>query len=275
MAQDDKNNVNKKWEKILLHLNDEESAMQEAPIDEIYKELELEGVNVEAFIKKFEEKREEIRNTEPNRSFSPFSFIEKYFHSLIQLFLNYKKPVFSLGLIIILAVIIIKAYYPINRGMTYRDQEVVVFEKIKELDQELIILNQKGKYDEAIPIARQIVYLLNQHAGERHPDTAKALNNLAVLYKEINDYNQAEKFYLRALNIQSNVLEEGNEDTIATLNNLGLLYEKMMGFEKAESLYKDIIAIQEKRLGLKHPKTIQSRENLKILYDVIEKQRNQ
>ena len=273
MTKDNKKNANDKWEKILLHLKDEENAMHGAPIEEINKELKTEGIDVEAFIKKFEGKRKEI-NEKESRLVPPMIYIEKFFHSLAQLFLNYKKPVFSLSLILILAVFIIKAFYPVNRDVTYRDQEAIIVKRIKELNQKLIILNQKGGYHKAIPVANQIVSLLSRHAGERHPDTAKALNNLAVLYKEINDYNQAEKLYLRALKIQSNVLEEGHEDIIATLNNLGLLYEKKKDFKKAGSLYKNIIAIREKTLGLKHPKTIESHKNLKILYEVIEKERN-
>ena len=60
--------------------------------------------------------------------------------------------------------------------------------------------------------------------GERHPDTAASLNNLAVLLEAQGDYAAAKPLYEQALAIHKAVLGERHPDTATSLNNLaGLL----------------------------------------------------
>jgi hypothetical protein len=49
-------------------------------------------------------------------------------------------------------------------------------------------LHGEGRYSEAIPRARQVLQIRKAALGERHPDTAESLNNLAVLLKAQGDY---------------------------------------------------------------------------------------
>ncbi|CAA6820144.1 MAG: TPR repeat [uncultured Sulfurovum sp.] len=55
----------------------------------------------------------------------------------------------------------------------------------------------------------------------------KALRNLGLLYKEKKEYNQAEEYYLKAI-------ESGNMDA---LNNLGILYSEKKEYNQAEEYY--------------------------------------
>ncbi|MEN1682131.1 MAG: tetratricopeptide repeat protein, partial [Planctomycetota bacterium] len=42
----------------------------------------------------------------------------------------------------------------------------------------------QGHYDEAEPLHQQSLEIRREQLGDRHPDVAQSLNNLAVLYRE-------------------------------------------------------------------------------------------
>ena len=67
------------------------------------------------------------------------------------------------------------------------------------------------------------------------------LNNLAILYKNTQRINDAEAYYLRALEIRERLASahpEAYEAVVAdTLNNLANLYSDMQQFYEAEKCY--------------------------------------
>ena len=74
--------------------------------------------------------------------------------------------------------------------------------KLSSLNKQVTELYQAGKFNEAIPIAQEFLELSEKALGPDHPDTATALNNLAVLYHSMGDYAKAEPLYQRALKIR-------------------------------------------------------------------------
>ncbi|MBV8330189.1 MAG: tetratricopeptide repeat protein, partial [Verrucomicrobia bacterium] len=60
--------------------------------------------------------------------------------------------------------------------------------------------------------------------GPKDPETAEAINELAVLFQKNGEYTKAEPLYRQALAIQQKVLGAEHLDTAATLNALGSLY---------------------------------------------------
>ncbi len=108
-------------------------------------------------------------------------------------------------------------------------------------DDELNLLNQQvhklfkqGKYREAIPLEEKAVELAKRVRGTEHPDTATSLNNLALLYKHINEYAKAEPLHQEALRIRQKVLGPEHSETATSLNNLAELYQDMGEYAKAE-----------------------------------------
>ena len=100
------------------------------------------------------------------------------------------------------------------------------------------------------------------------------LNNLAVLYSEINDYSLAETTYKRALDIRERLAKENpityEPDVAITLNNLAVLYSEINDYSLAETTYKRALDIRE-RLAEENPSTYKSDvamtlNNLAILY---------
>jgi tetratricopeptide (TPR) repeat protein len=71
----------------------------------------------------------------------------------------------------------------------------------KRLNAEVERLLDAGKYDEAIPLAKRALAILEKVLGPNHPDVATLLNNLALLYEAQDDVARAVAFRLRATDI--------------------------------------------------------------------------
>lgn len=128
-------------------------------------------------------------------------------------------------------------------------------------------LYRNGHYQEAIPVAQQSLTLTEQAFGPNHPDTARSLNDLAVLYLHLSDFDKAEPLLQRALAISENALGPDHPDTARSLNNLAGLYYQMGDYGKAEPLYQRALTIIESSLGPDHPNTAASLNNLALIYD--------
>src|ERR1700747_3339985 len=84
-------------------------------------------------------------------------------------------------------------------------------------------LIERGKYQEALPIAQRALEVAKRARGPKHPETIDALNNLGLIFKNIEDYAKAEPLYQEALRIRQKVLGPEHPDTVTSLNNLGML----------------------------------------------------
>ena len=89
--------------------------------------------------------------------------------------------------------------------------------------------------------------------GPEHPDTATALNNLALLYHGTGAYARAEPLYQRALVIREKAQGPEHPGTANSLNNLAELYRATGDYAQAEPLYQRALVISEKALGPEHP----------------------
>ncbi|MDD4523531.1 MAG: tetratricopeptide repeat protein [Methanosarcina sp.] len=116
------------------------------------------------------------------------------------------------------------------------------------------------------PIYEEILRILEAELGPEHPSVATTLNNLALLYHQIGDYEKALPFYQRALDISENVLGPQHPSVATTLNNLAGLYESMGDYEKALPFCQRALDISENVLGPQHPDVATTLNNLAVLY---------
>ena len=65
-------------------------------------------------------------------------------------------------------------------------------EKLIQLNREVVQLFQDEKYSEAIKLEIQALEMGKAKLGSRHPNTATAINNLALLYDKTGDRTRAE-----------------------------------------------------------------------------------
>ena len=104
---------------------------------------------------------------------------------------------------------------------------------------------------------------------------ATLMNNIGVLYDDLNDFEAAEKAYARALELYEKLARTQPEtylpDVAMTLNNLGTFYDKRNDFEAAEKAYARALEIREK-LARTQPETYEpdvamTLNNLGTFYD--------
>lgn len=111
-------------------------------------------------------------------------------------------------------------------------------EQAADLHRQIIQLYQKGRYEEAIPLAKRSLAIREKALGPGHPDVATSLNNLASLYKTIGDYSRAEPLYKRSLAIKEKALGPDHPSVAGTKGNIGFLYLSQGKLDKAYEIFK-------------------------------------
>jgi len=126
-----------------------------------------------------------------------------------------------------------------------------------------------GQYAEAIPLAEQILAMVEGQLGPNHAHVATSLSWLAMLYQAMGRYREAKPLYERALAINEAHLGPDHPDVGTSLNNLAELYRNIGRYREAKPLYERALAIDEAQLGPDHPHVAISLNNLALLYSEI------
>nr|MBA3922786.1 tetratricopeptide repeat protein [Nostocaceae cyanobacterium] len=71
-------------------------------------------------------------------------------------------------------------------------EQSVALKEAEDLVQKAIQLLNKGKYSAAIPLVERSLAIREKVLGKEHPLVAQSLNNLALLYQDEGNYQQAE-----------------------------------------------------------------------------------
>ena len=121
-------------------------------------------------------------------------------------------------------------------------------------------------WNETMQCYQSALEISKTELGDRHPDTATSLNNLALLYYSMGQYDRALPLFKDALEIRKSELGDRHPDTAGSLNNLAGLYRSMSQYDRALPLFKDALEIYKSELGDRHPDTATSLNNLAVLY---------
>lgn len=97
-------------------------------------------------------------------------------------------------------------------------------ESADDLNRRMMQLYGEGQFEQAIPLAQQVVTALEKSAGPGSREVASALNNEAELYNKLHRYAEAEPLYKRSLAIRQQVLGPDHPDTIKSMNRLAELF---------------------------------------------------
>jgi tetratricopeptide (TPR) repeat protein len=70
-------------------------------------------------------------------------------------------------------------------------------------------------------------------SGQDHPDVAKSLNNIGVVYKKKGDFENALVQHQKALEIRTHVFGSDHPDVDMSLMNVGIVLKSMGKYEEA------------------------------------------
>jgi tetratricopeptide (TPR) repeat protein len=138
--------------------------------------------------------------------------------------------------------------------------------RAETLNGQVAALRSRGRFKEALPLAREALEIRRQLLTENHPDYAASLNNLALLYKDMGDYPKALPLYQQARDLRKKLLTENHPSYAASLHNLAMLYQAMGDHPKALPLLEQARDLYKKLLTENHPDYAQSLHSLALLY---------
>src|SRR4029077_15997154 len=120
----------------------------------------------------------------------------------------------------------------------------------------------RASYPEAVTLWRAILSFWEAVVGPNDAQTAKCLNNLAIVLRAAGDFGAAKTLLLRALAIHENLLGPEHPDTTANLDSLGSLASRMGDLRGARSSHDGAFAIRRKTPGPADAAIAQSLEYL-------------
>jgi len=135
---------------------------------------------------------------------------------------------------------------------------------------------QLGQYPSAEPLLRKALELRRRHAEGRAGDSyfggftavplGQCLAQSAVLYSEMGRYQEAEKLYEEALEIDRAALGEQHPSFATTLMSMGQLQLLMGKHASAETLMRRAVDLKREMLGPKSPAVAAALTNLGMLH---------
>ncbi|MEM9059682.1 MAG: tetratricopeptide repeat protein [Pseudomonadota bacterium] len=110
-----------------------------------------------------------------------------------------------------------------------------------------------GRYDDALRICRDRLEKRKRKHGDKSPETAEALSDLALMHNELGQNNQAVPLYRQAIEIDKATIGEAHPDYAIRLNNLAIVLQDMGQNDEAEPLYRQAIEIAKATTGEARP----------------------
>jgi tetratricopeptide (TPR) repeat protein len=133
------------------------------------------------------------------------------------------------------------------------------------LDRQATLLLEIARYEDAEPLFRRALTIVEAIYGKDHPNVAIHLNNLAQLLKATNRLAEAEPLMRRALAIDAASYGYDHPDVAIRLNNLAQLLKATNRLAEAEPLFRRALAIDEASYGNDHPDVARDLNNLASL----------
>ncbi|HVQ40220.1 MAG TPA: tetratricopeptide repeat protein [Pyrinomonadaceae bacterium] len=131
-----------------------------------------------------------------------------------------------------------------------------------KLELEVVKLYQEGKFEEAIPLAKQVVKIREQQLAANDPLLADSLGNLAMLYLARKKFDDAESLLLRALTIYEQTPGSNPLVLSKTLDSLGHVRLFKTDIREAEKYYLRALAAKEQAFSPDHGEVLYSLNNL-------------
>ncbi len=128
-------------------------------------------------------------------------------------------------------------------------------------------LSQAKDHEQAVQVIKMAEEKCLSTFGEKTALYGLVAFNVGRIYRFKRDFKKAEKFYLKAVEIQEQTIGKENEDYGWTMNNLGSLYWHMGEYEKARPYWIAAKEVRGKVFGKESYQYAAALNNLGVLYD--------
>lgn len=125
--------------------------------------------------------------------------------------------------------------------------------------------DELGRPDHASRHWKMAIEFFEKHEPPLLLDIAAMANNLGFIAKADGNFEAAESYFLRALEILHSQLGQDHEQTATVSSNLGALYHTTGLYEQAREMHMIALETRRKLLGDDHPDTAQSHNNLALV----------
>jgi tetratricopeptide (TPR) repeat protein len=125
-----------------------------------------------------------------------------------------------------------------------------------------LLLDTKGLFAEAERLYRRALYISQAFYGDKHPNVAICLNNLAQLLQTTNHMDEAEPLMRRALDIHQAAFGNEHPSVAIDLNNLAQILKNTKRLDEAEPLMRRALYIDQAVFGGDHPNVARDLNNL-------------
>jgi tetratricopeptide (TPR) repeat protein/DNA-binding XRE family transcriptional regulator len=120
--------------------------------------------------------------------------------------------------------------------------------------------------EQAASLYQQALHLWEQVTGPDSPQVASVLEGLALVFKALGKYTEAEPLFLRTLSIQEQIVGPEHPEVARSLTMLASISFGQEKYEQAESLCQRALRIQEQTLRPEHPEVARSLHTLASIY---------
>jgi hypothetical protein len=110
-----------------------------------------------------------------------------------------------------------------------------------------------------------VLALYKEVVGPKHPDTIRAMANLASTWRQQGRSDKAERLEVEVLALCKEVVGPKHPDTISAMANLASTWHQQGGSDEAERLQVEVLALYKEVVGPKHPDTVRAMTNLAVI----------
>ncbi|KAF7175615.1 hypothetical protein CNMCM7691_009180 [Aspergillus felis] len=132
------------------------------------------------------------------------------------------------------------------------------FETLSSISLLGLVLDDQGKYDEALVMHRQAVAGFKKLLGTDHRSSLVSLNNLGLVLRSRGEYEEAETMLRKALAGSEKVLGLDHPTTLMCIGNLGTVLTLRGKHMEGERLCREALSGFAKTFGDDHPSTLTS-----------------
>lgn len=120
--------------------------------------------------------------------------------------------------------------------------------KLDKINAKIDYYRKTGEHYKALPLAKEGLDIALKIYSETDGRLASYLNNIAMLYYEMEDYRKAETYFSQSILVWKNASGDRSTQLARTYVNLARLYLKTNRYEVTENILKLALSIQKEKL---------------------------